>query len=357
MERLAANAGRIVGVLVLVAIVAALVVAVLIASRPPAQVVEGWIDATEINVASKVVGRVATVPVELGQRVRAGETLFTIKSPEVAAGTNLADALEASALGALASSRGALESATAIESRARSGARAESVAALRAQWRSAASAARLAALTYRRVQALYDAQVDTREARDTALAASRSAAEQERSARALYQEAASGTRPEDVAAAGGGVQAALGQVRAAGGVLEQARAALAFSDAQVAETRIVAPGAGEITTIATHAGEIAPAGYPVVTLLDVAHPYATFNVPENLLARFAVGSVVAAKVPALDDATVRFKVYYESVLGDFATDQSTRISSGEDLRTFEVRAHPLERTADLRAGMSAVVVQ
>ncbi|MFZ1126012.1 MAG: efflux RND transporter periplasmic adaptor subunit, partial [Candidatus Baltobacteraceae bacterium] len=237
----------------------------------------------------------------------------------------------------------------------RNGARSESVAALRAQWNSAASAARLAALTSQRVEKLYEAQVDTLQERDTALAAARSTAEQERSAHELYLEAAGGNRPEDIAAAGGAVQAALGQVQAAGGALQQAYAAIDFTGAQQAETRIAAPSAGEVTTIVTHAGEIAPVGYPVVTLLDVQHPYATFNVPENLLARFAVGAVVAANVPALGGATLRFKVYYESPLGEFATEKSTRISSGEDLRTFEVRARPLERVSDLRAGMSVVV--
>jgi len=60
-------------------------------------------------------------------------------------------------------------------------------------------------------------------------------------------------------------------------------------------------------------------------------------------------------VPALDAKAVAFKVSYISPEGDFATWQSTRQSSGYDVRSFEVRARAQQPLPGLRPGMSVLV--
>jgi len=79
------------------------------------------------------------------------------------------------------------------------------------------------------------------------------------------------------------------------------------------------------------------------------------NVREDRLKRFAVGSEFDATLPALGSQTVRFKVYANSVLPDFATWRATRAGQGFDVRTFEVRARPLTAVPGARPGMSVLV--
>ena len=60
------------------------------------------------------------------------------------------------------------------------------------------------------------------------------------------------------------------------------------------------------------------------------------------------------KIPALDNQKIKVKVNYISVLGNFATWRATKAKGDFDMKTFEVRAVPVEPISDLRAGMSAI---
>ena len=60
------------------------------------------------------------------------------------------------------------------------------------------------------------------------------------------------------------------------------------------------------------------------------------------------------KIPALGDKKIKVKVNYISVLGNFATWRATKAKGDFDMKTFEVRAVPVEPVEDLRAGMSAI---
>ena len=48
-------------------------------------------------------------------------------------------------------------------------------------------------------------------------------------------------------------------------------------------------------------------------------------------------------------------VYYISPKGEYATWRATRQSSGYDIKTFEVRARPVQKVDGLRPGMSVLV--
>jgi HlyD family secretion protein len=365
----AENRERLAAFGILIAALVALAAGVLATTRLPPPVIQGFIDATQIDVGSKVAGRVAAVHVTIGERVLAGQPLFSLDSPETEAALRSAQgaALTASgarraAEGAQTAASGAASAATSAEQRIATGPLPQEIAAARAQWLSARAQAQLAATTLRRTQALYAKEVTTRQEFDTAAAAAQSTAQQERSAHAVYQRLLAGTPREDIAAASGQAIAASGlqafaqaQSIVAQGQAQQAQGAVELARSQQSDTQIKAPISGEVSDVETHPGELAPRGYPVISILEVDRPWASLNVPENKLAAFREGTVFRARVPALADAIVRFKVYYLSALGTFATQQSTRTIGGADLRTFDVRAHPLDRAAELRPGMSVIV--
>lgn len=68
-----------------------------------------------------------------------------------------------------------------------------------------------------------------------------------------------------------------------------------------------------------------------------------------------MGSEFDVVIPAISKKPMRVKVNFISALGNFATWRATRIRGDFDLKTFEVRAVPIEPNPDLRAGMTAVV--
>ena len=82
--------------------------------------------------------------------------------------------------------------------------------------------------------------------------------------------------------------------------------------------------------------------------------WVTFNVREDLLKGLGMGTEFEAYVPALD-RTIRLKVDYMKDLGTYAAWKATKPAGQYDLKTFEVRATPLEKVDGLRPGMSAIL--
>lgn len=292
--------------------------------KPVREPVQGQIEAQEVNVSSKVPGRVGKVHVVLGQQVAKGAPLFELDSPEVRA--------------KLAQAEAARDAAGAVSQKAQAGARPQELVAARANWERAEAGAKLADLTYRRVAAMVAEGVLARQKRDDAEAQARSARELAVAARAQYELAQQGARPEDK-------RAAEAQARQVAGVVAEA-------DAALAETKIGAPAAGEVSKLAIQAGELAPQGFPVVTLVDLSDIWAVVAVREDQFAPFAKDSVHRAYIPALK-VNAQFKATTVSALPAFATWRAAR-PGGTDLRTFEIRLRPTAPVAGLRPGMTVV---
>ena len=60
-------------------------------------------------------------------------------------------------------------------------------------------------------------------------------------------------------------------------------------------------------------------------------------------------------MPALGDRRVKLKVYYMKDLGSFAAWKATKTTGQFDMKTFEVKAEPLEEVKGLRPGMSVIM--
>ena len=82
--------------------------------------------------------------------------------------------------------------------------------------------------------------------------------------------------------------------------------------------------------------------------------WGTFNVREDQLNGMQVGSVVNAYVPAFDK-TIKMKVYYLKDQGSYAVWKATKANGQYDLKTFEVKARPVEKMDGLRPGMSLII--
>ncbi|TKF00360.1 HlyD family secretion protein [Vibrio kanaloae] len=296
------------------------------AYQPQPVKLQGQIDAQQYSISSKVPGRIDEIFVRKGDSVEKGELIFSLLSPEIDAKLEQAKAGQ--------------KAAGALAQEAENGARTQQIQAAKDQWLKAKAAADLMDKTYQRVNNLYNDGVVAEQKRDEAKTQWQAAKYTESAAFQMYQLAQEGARDETKVAA---AQKAL---MAAGAVAEV--------EAYAKDTQIHSWFSGEVAQVLLSSGELAPQGFPVVTVIDTQDAWAVFNVREDMLKHFEKGTQFEAYLPALDKS-LTFKVTHIAVMGDFATWRSTDAAQGFDLRTFEVEARPVDTDETLRMGMSLVV--
>ncbi len=297
------------------------------AYRPRAVILQGQIEAQEYGISSKVPGRIAAVHVRKGDLVEDGQLVFTIDSPEISA--------------KLEQAQGGEQAASALARSVESGARSQEIEAARDQWETAKAAEELARKTFDRMESLFKDGVIPEQRRDEAYAFHQTALYTTKAAFQVYSMAQEGARSEMK-------DAAKGQVRAATGMVAEV-------EAFAADTSVHSSHRGEVATVFLHRGEIAPPGFPVVTIVDVSDAWAIFQVREDWLNAVPKNAEIEVRIPALGAEYFRFRVSHVSVMGDFATWRATSATEGYDLRTFEVEARPINPIEGLRVGMTTLL--
>jgi HlyD family secretion protein len=320
-------AAGVAGLLILLGVLAFIGWGLWLAYHPAPVPLQGQVEAQTINIAPKISARIATLPVREGQAVTAGTVLVTLDSPELRAKVAQAGAGQAAA--------------DAKRDLVDVGARVEDVRAARAMWDKATAAAELAEKTYQRLNALYKEGLVSLQRNDEAQTNAKAALETAVAAKAQYDTAVAGARPQEKAAASA--------------VARQAAAGVAEVDASALELILKAPRAAEVDKVVLHQGELAAAGFPILTLVDLTDIWVVFNIREDDFAGVKLGAPLDGTVPALGNRQVRFVIDTISPRGDYATWRATRQSSGYDVRTFEVRARPQSPVDGLRPGMSVLV--
>ena len=142
---------------------------------------------------------------------------------------------------------------------------------------------------------------------------------------------------------------------AAEALVNRAKGAVAEVESYIKETYLIAPAAGEVSEIFPKVGELVGTGAPIMNIAELNDMWVTFNVREDLLKNLTMGAEFEAVVPALDNKTVKLKVYYLKDLGTYAAWKATKTTGQFDLKTFEVKASPMEKVENLRPGMSVII--
>ena len=289
-------------------------------------IIQGVVECRTYRASSKLAGRIDSLFVSEGDYVEQGELLYTISTPELDAKLRQVAALEMAA--------------EAMSRELERGARKEQVVAVRNLWQKAVVGRDLAEKSYIRVKNLYDKGVVPRQQYDEALANYEAMEATANSAKAEYELVLEGATKE--------------QKEAVAAKVREAQGAVAEVDSYLRDARVYAPISGRISSIVSEPGELISSGYPVVIILDIAEMWATFNIRESDMEQISLGSRLSGYVPALA-RNLDFEVYYISAEADFATWSATRARGGFDIRTFEVRAKPIEPESRLLSGMSVVV--
>lgn len=286
--------------------------------------ITGLVDATEIDVASKVPGRVKELKVQEGDAVTEGQVLATIESDELEAKVDQATAASSAAAARL--------------KLAQHGARREDKEAAVGALAAAQHQLELAAKMHERMKTLLAAGSIPQATFDDVESKFALAQDQLAIAKTRFELVQRGARPEEL-------DALLALV-------QQTQAALAEVTSYEREMAQKAPLAAVVSKVVLHKGELAATGNPIVTLVDLDHPWVTFPVREDLLQRIKQGSTLQVEVPALG-VTAPMEVFSIAALGDFATWRATSDKGGFDLKSFEVKVRPTAKLEGLRPGMTA----
>lgn len=295
--------------------------------RKGPETIQGQAEVTEYRVSSKVPGRIREIRVKEGQSVKAGDTLAILEAPDVVAKLEQAQAAKAAA--------------QAQNEKAIKGARQEQIQAAYEMWQKSIAGVDIARKSHTRIKNLFEEGVMPAQKLDEITAQLNAAIATEKAAKSQYDMARNGAEREDKMAA-----AAL---------VGRAEGAVAEVESYIKETILIAQAAGEVSEIFPKMGELVGTGAPIMNIAILDDMWTTFNVREDLLKDLAMGAEFEAFIPALGNRSVRLQVYYLKDLGTYAAWKATKTTGQFDLKTFEVRALPLERVEGLRPGMSVIM--
>ena len=301
------------------------VIGLLAIDRDP-DMIQGQVEVSEYRVSSKVPGRILELRVKEGDYVKAGDTLAILDAPEVRAKMEQAQSAE--------------NAAAALELKAQNGARKEQIQGAFSVLQQAKAGFEIAEKSYNRVQRLFDEGVMSAQKRDEAFANYKAMEAQMKAAQSQYDMAVNGARMEDK-------MAASAQVGRAKGAVQEV-------NSYIHETVQIAQKEGEVTDIYPKVGELVGTGSPIMSIAMMDDMWGSFNIREDQLNGMQVGTEFMAFVPAFNK-DVKMKVYHLKDQGSFAVWKATKANGQYDLKTFEVKARPVEKMEGLRPGMSLVI--
>ena len=321
------NYNLLIGVAALVAIVLTISVVGYIVSRPQPVVIQGEAEATEYRISGKVPGRIEEFRGTEGQKVKKGDTLVIIDSPEIRA--------------KMAEAKAAKTAAEAQKNKAMNGARREQITGAYEMWQKALVGEDVMRKSYERMVKLHDQKVVSDQKFDEVEAQYHAAVATAKAAKSQYDMAVKGARQEDK--------------DAAVALVERASAAVELVNSYRDEIRLTSPSDGIIADIYPKVGELVGQGSPIMTIQDLDDMWFTINVREDRLEGLRSGDHILLTVPALGNREVQATVYYLSARESYATWKATREIGEFDTRTFEVRARPDYSVEGLRPGMSVIL--
>ena len=296
-------------------------------SQPPPPVV-GVVRTTEVRVAPEVGGQLATIKVQKGASVRAGDVVAELSADELTA--------------SVAQARAALAAAKADRDNVYAGVRAEERAGLASEIAKAKSRLEYAEQQFARTSYLARSDTATQQSLDQTTNDVASARADVAEAQANYDAAQAGPTPEERAIADAQVKAAS--------------AALAVLERQLDKTILRAPADGVVSVVVAEVGENIHAGQPVLAIEQAGKQWLSFNVREDNLHGVRVGMIVDVKRMGTSETSPAL-VTELLPLGTFATWQAERAVGDYDRNTLRLRLDPQRDATAFEPGMTVWFVR
>ena len=290
----------------------------------------GFLDAPVAEVAAQVSGRVESIPVREGDKVRKGQLLAQLDARE-------REAQVAEARANLEQAREALKEAEA-------------------NLRAALPAVSGAGADIARAQATLDEAESNFRRTEELVRGNAAPPQQLDSARARLLEARAAL--QSLTASKATVRGKVGAFAAAASharaTVDVSEAALQLANVQLEQAQLLCPFDGLVVDRNVEEGEWAAPGTPIVTVENLEYLWARLDIEETKLGGLRLGEQAKVKVYAVPGRTFRGHVIEIGAEGEFAVNRDVK-RGRPDIRTFRVRVAMDERADELRPGMTAEV--
>ena len=259
----------------------------------------GRLEATEVNVASKLSGRLENVFVDEGSYVKKGDKLALMQ-------LNVLNA-------ELEQAKAALE-----ESKAQVEVKKSEVAAARATQFEKKSSLTRAELEFNRQKNLKKDNASTEQKYEIAEASYNSAV-------------------AELSAANAGVMQAEAALKAAQANVKSAEAKIARVQADIDDSLLKAPTVGRIQYRVAEPGEVLQSGASVLNLVDLTDVYMTFFVPEEVAGKIKIGAEARIILDARKDLPIPANITFVSSVAQF-TPKTVETQQEREKLMFRVKA-------------------
>ena len=338
----------------------------------------GTVETREIQIGSKIGGRVTEVGVEEGQIIRAGTILVRFECDELKAQRAQAQAnvdqaqadLEKMQRGnrpeEIAQAEATARAQQAVLEEARNGPRRQEIDQAQADYKAAVADATNAEVSYQRMQKLITTDTISRQQFDDARDKRDAAAQRAESARQRLALLQAGTRPEDLHAAEDKYKqaeaaAALARkgfrredIDSARGRLAEAQGHVAELDARLREAELIAPADAVVETVSIRPGDLVPAGRIVVTMLEASQLWVKVYVPETDLTHVHLGQHASVRVDSFGNRAFTGRVGQIASQAEFLP-RNGQTKSDREHEVFGVKIYVDNSPQVLKSGMSATV--
>jgi HlyD family secretion protein len=294
-------------------------------TEPP---IIGVVRSTEVRVEPEVTGQLASIAVEKGAHVHAGDIVARLSAIELTAQVDQA--------------RAAVAEATASRNNTYAGVRREQIDSLKDEINKGKARLEYSEVQLARAATLARENFETQQALDQAENDAAAARADVAEAQANYDAAVAGPTKEERAIADAQVQAAA--------------AAVAVLERHLEKTILRAPADGTVSIIAAEIGENVRAGQPILIIEETGKQWMSFNAREDYLRGLTVGETVDVVSSGGASAT-KGRVTELQPLGVFATWQAERVIGDHDRNTLRLRLDPQDDPAGFEPGMTVWIAR
>lgn len=304
----------------------------------------GDVEATEVEVSSRISGRIVWLCCALGDAVRSGAAAVRLDSAEL-------DARHAGAKAAVASANEAVTEAKVLRENAIAAldaSKAQSVAA-GSEVKRAEALFRDVKVNLKRAEGLFSGGFITKKDMDSAKA-QHDALEAQLAAAAAQRR----TAEANVRSFAAGIKTADAKIATALSRVNEASAGESASAVALSDTVINAPMDGVIVYKSFEIGETVSPGASIYTINDLSNIWVRVDIEETVIGKVKLGALVQVFINNRLDRPYEARITEIAELGGFATQRD--VTRGRrDIKTFRVKAGLIKADGAFKPGMSATV--
>jgi multidrug resistance efflux pump len=338
----------------------------------------GTVETREVQIGSKIGGRVTDVFVEEGQQVKAGTVLVRFECDELKAQRAQAAAQVAQSQADLdrmlrgnrpeeiAEAEATASAQKAAFEAAQNGPRKQEIDQAQADLAAAQADAINAEAFFLRMEKLVATDTISRQQFDDARDKRDAAKQRAESARQRLALLQAGTRPEDLRSAqarfaqaqSAAVLARKGfrkeDIAAARGKLAQAQSSVAELDARLKEAELIAPSDATVEVVSIRPGDLVAPGRIVVTMLEPSQLWVKVYLPETDLEHAHLGQSASVRVDSFSGQSFTGHIRQISSEAEFLP-RNVQTRSDREHQVFGAKVYVDNAQGILKSGMSATV--